>query len=65
MVAIDKLRVGTRGSPLALTQTNQIISILKKNHAVLKERSGPSIQAMAPESETMLSPDSRLRSSRL
>ena len=29
MVAIDKLRVGTRGSPLALTQTNQIISVLK------------------------------------
>jgi hydroxymethylbilane synthase len=37
MVAIDKLRVGTRGSPLALTQTNQIISVLKKNHVVLKE----------------------------
>ncbi|MDP7102063.1 MAG: hydroxymethylbilane synthase, partial [Rhodospirillales bacterium] len=35
MAAVDKLRVGTRGSPLALTQTNQVISILKEHHAVL------------------------------
>ena len=35
MAAVDKLRVGTRGSPLALTQTNQVINILKEHHAVL------------------------------
>ena len=38
MAAVDKLRVGTRGSPLALTQTNQVISILKEHHAVLREK---------------------------
>ncbi len=38
MVKTDRLRIGTRGSPLALTQTGQIIDKLKAHHSVLKER---------------------------
>ena len=38
MAVIDKLRIGTRGSPLALTQTGQVIEKLKAHHSVLKEK---------------------------
>ena len=34
----DKLRVGTRGSPLALTQANLVIGALKRVHPHLKEK---------------------------
>ncbi len=35
---MDKLRIGTRGSPLALTQTGQIIEKLKEHHPILREK---------------------------
>jgi hydroxymethylbilane synthase len=38
MAMIDKLRIGTRGSPLALIQTGQVIKILKTHHPVLNKR---------------------------
>ena len=38
MTVIDKLRVGTRGSPLALKQTGQVIELLKAQHVVLQEQ---------------------------
>lgn len=38
MITIDKLRIGTRGSPLALTQTGQVIDKLKKLHPVLQKQ---------------------------
>ena len=37
MTVIDKLRIGTRGSPLALRQTNQIIEMMKSLHIKLQQ----------------------------
>ncbi|NQV56491.1 MAG: hydroxymethylbilane synthase [Rhodospirillales bacterium] len=37
MMNKDILRIGTRGSPLALTQTNHVIARLKENHPHLNE----------------------------
>jgi hydroxymethylbilane synthase len=38
MTVIDKLRIGTRGSPLALKQTGQVIDLLRAQHTALKGR---------------------------
>ena len=38
MTLIDKLRIGTRGSPLALKQTGQVIELLRAQHTALRER---------------------------
>ena len=38
-MANNKLRIGTRGSPLALTQANLVIDALKYVHPNLKEKS--------------------------
>ena len=38
MTAEDKLRIGTRGSPLALAQTGKVIESLKKIHPHLREK---------------------------
>jgi hydroxymethylbilane synthase len=37
MAIIDTLRIGTRGSPLALRQTSQVIEILKTHHPTLSQ----------------------------
>ncbi len=36
-MATEKFRIGTRGSPLALKQTGQVIQILKKHHSILRQ----------------------------
>ena len=36
MVVTDKLRIGTRGSPLALKQTGQVLELLKSQHIALQ-----------------------------
>jgi len=33
----EKFRIGTRGSPLALRQTGQIIDVLKEHHSILRQ----------------------------
>ena len=37
MSKIDKLKIGTRGSPLALKQTSEIIEIMKSQHTQLQQ----------------------------
>ena len=38
MTVIDKLRIGTRGSPLALKQTGQVADLLRAQHTALQAR---------------------------
>ena len=37
MSQVEKLRIGTRGSRLALSQTNLVMAELQKHHSVLRQ----------------------------